>query len=75
MLHVACTAFFDKAFLLSESAWRRSLFQTEALQLLVASALSSKASFAELISDMSAALTKAGKLSDKEKAELAARGK
>ena len=43
--------------------------------ILVASALSSKASFAELISDMSAALTKAGKLSDKEKAELAARGK
>ena len=42
---------------------------------MVASALSSKASFAELISDMSAALTKAGKLSDKEKAELAARGK
>ena len=39
MLHVACTAFFDKAFLLSETAWRRALFHTQGVQLLVASAL------------------------------------
>lgn len=39
VLHVACTAFFDKAFLLSEAAWRRALFHTQAVQLLVASAL------------------------------------
>ena len=42
--------------------------------ILVASAQASGADFAELITDMSAALTKAGKLSDKENAERAARG-
>lgn len=42
--------------------------------ILVASAQASGAGFAELITDMSAALTKAGKLSDKENAERAARG-
>ena len=39
VLHVACTAFFDKALLLAEPAWRRALFHMQGVQLLVASAL------------------------------------
>ena len=42
--------------------------------IMVASPQAAGATFAELVKDMSAALTKAGKLSDKEEAEKAARG-
>ncbi len=42
--------------------------------IMVASPQAAGATFAELVKDMSAALTKAGKLSDKEVAEKAARG-